>query len=70
MQQGTEERQRPRFTRAEVRTLCQRFAPLDQALLAEGEDYLPSFLIRGPVPYRLYELPIDFDVDTFVASWS
>ena len=70
MQQDTEERYRPRFTSAEVQRLCQRFAPLDQALLADGEDYLPGFLIRGPVPYRLYELPTDFDVDIFVASWS
>ena len=70
MQQDTEERHRPRCTSAEVQALCQRFAPLDQALLAEREDYLPGFLIRGPVPYRLYELPTDFDVDTFVASWS
>jgi len=23
-----------------------------------------------PVPYRLYELPEDFDIDVFVASWS
>ena len=37
---------------------------------ADGEDYLPGFLIHGPVPYRLYDLPEDFDVDVFVAGWS
>ena len=35
-------------------------------------DYGPWLWHRdcGSVPYRLYELPTDFDVDTFVASWS
>ena len=35
-------------------------------------DYGPWLWNRdcGPVPYRLYELPTDFNVDTFVTSWS
>ena len=70
MQRDQEAEYRPRFSPEETQTLWQRFTPLDQALRADGEDYLPGFLIKDPVPYRIYDSPEDFDIDTFVATWN
>ena len=55
------------FSRAETEQLWRQFACLDDALRIEGGDWLPGFLIAGRVPYRIYDLPSDFDLDVFLS---
>ena len=57
------------FGKTETSLLWQRFASLEQALRVEGGDYLPSFLIQERVPYRIYDMPEDYDLDSFVRGW-
>ena len=59
----------PRFTDDQIKTLWQRFEPLDEALQADEPQYLPGFLAREPSRYRFYDLPTDFGLDQFVAGW-
>ena len=56
------------FSRAETEQLWRQFACLDDALRIEGGDWLPGFLIAGRVPYRIYDLPSDFDLDVFLTD--
>lgn len=60
-----------RFTPDEVATLWERFTPLDQALQLDGDelDHTQAFLIPAPSRYRLNEMPPDFGMEEFVASW-
>ena len=58
-----------RFDKGEKKTLWDRFRALDQALMADEEQWFPGFQIKGPSRYRLNEMPPAFDTDKFVASW-
>ena len=58
-----------RFTAAEAERLERRFAPLHARLLTETEQFVPGFQ-SGPTRYRFEDMPPDFEVDDFIASWS
>ena len=65
----TQEKQlAPRFTKAELKMLWQRFEPLDKKLQANTEQYVPGFQ-SGPMPYYFQEMPEDLDIDEFIATW-
>ena len=57
-----------RFTRDELDQLRDRFGTLDEKLKADTEQY-ESLFKSGPILYRFYEMPANFDVADFVASW-
>ena len=57
-----------RFTAAEAELLGWRFAPLDAKLQTETEQFVSGFQ-SGPTRYAREEMPADFDVDEFIASW-
>ena len=57
-----------RFTSEEAETLWGRFATLDAKLLSETEQYVPGFQ-SGPMRYFFNEMPSNFDVEDFIASW-
>ena len=69
MHRGDDREFGPHFTPLQIQTLWQRFAALDQALQTDREQYLPGLQIPGPSRYRLYDLPPDFGLREFVASW-
>lgn len=57
------------FTDEQVATLWQRFGPLDQKLkLPEAVDH-PAFQ-RGHSEYAADDMPTDFTIEDFVASWN
>jgi hypothetical protein len=56
------------FSLEEADVLWERFATLDAALKTDGEQFVPGFQF-GPSPYRFNEMPEEFGVDEFVASW-
>ena len=59
-----------RFSAAEAAILSQRFAPLDARLRAETEQYIPGFQSGPePIPYVFEEMPQDFELEDFIASW-
>ena len=58
-----------RFTAAEAKLLGQRFAPLDAKLQMETEHFVPS-LSSKPTRYAQEQMPADFGLDDFIASWS
>ena len=58
-----------RFTTSEAELLGQRFAPLDARLQSEPEESVPG-IQGGPTRYRPEDMPADFDVGEFIASWS
>ena len=58
-----------RFTQDEAEMLGRRFAALDQALQTEAKQYMPGFLLAEPTYYRQYDLPPEFAMAEFVASW-
>ena len=59
-----------RFSAAEAAILSQRFAPLDARLRAETEQYTPGFQSGPePIPYVFEEMPQDFELEDFIASW-
>ncbi len=53
----------------EIEQLWRRFSPLDEALKADEDQYMPGFQVTGPTPYRFYDLPKDFGIEQFVRSW-
>ncbi len=57
-----------RFSQAEADILWQRFKTLDAKLQAETEQFVPGFQ-SGPMRYFFEEMPDDFDVEDFIASW-
>ncbi len=57
-----------RFTRDELDQLRDRFKTLDEKLKADTEQY-ESLFKSGPTLYRFYEMPENFDLADFVASW-
>ncbi len=58
----------PRFSQDEIDTLWQRFSTLDGKLRSDEEQYVPGFQ-SGPMEYVFQDLPEDFDVEEFIASW-
>ena len=58
-----------RFTVAETRLLGQRFESLDAKLQMEAEQFVPSLSSR-PTRYAQEQMPADFGLDDFIASWS
>uniref|UniRef100_UPI000B7D49FD phytanoyl-CoA dioxygenase family protein n=1 Tax=Candidatus Entotheonella palauensis TaxID=93172 RepID=UPI000B7D49FD len=57
-----------RFTPEEAEILWQRFERLDAKLQADREHFVPGFQ-SGPMHYFFEEMPADFGVEEFVASW-
>jgi hypothetical protein len=58
----------PRFSPAELETLWKRFSTLDEAIQSHKEEYIPGFQ-SGPMRYSFEEMPTNFDVEDFIASW-
>ena len=58
----------PRFSQKEIDTLWQRFSALDARLRSDEEQFVPGFQ-SGPMEYVYQDLPEDFDVEEFIASW-
>ncbi len=57
-----------RFTTDEAALLRQRFAALDARLQSEPQESVSGFQ-GGLTRYRREDMPTDFDVDEFIASW-
>ncbi len=58
----------PRFSPAERDILWGRFATLDETIQSHKEEYIPGFQ-SGPMRYLFEEMPTNFDVEDFIASW-
>ncbi len=56
------------FTREEAVVLWERFKPLDALLKTDVEHFSPGFQ-SGPMRYYFNEMPTDFSVSDFIASW-
>lgn len=57
------------FTVDELEQLWQRFAVLDRKLQSDTKQYEPLFQ-SGPMKYFFFDMPQDFGVDDFIASWN
>ncbi len=57
-----------RFSQLEADTLCTRFETLDEKLQGDEENFVPGFQ-SGPMRYFFEEMPTDFSVEEFIASW-
>lgn len=57
-----------RFTASELEQLWHRFAVLDSKLQSDVEQY-ESLFQSGPMKYFFHEMPVDFGVNNFIASW-
>ena len=57
-----------RFTAAEAKLLGRQFATLDAKLQTETNQFVPGSS-SNPTRYAREEMPADFDVDEFIASW-
>ena len=57
------------FTVDELEQLWQRFAVLDRKLQSDAKQYEPLFQ-SGPMKYFFFDMPQDFGVDDFIASWN
>ncbi len=57
-----------RFTREEAVILWERFKPLDALLKTDEEHFSPGFQ-SGPMRYYFNEMPPNFGVLDFMASW-
>jgi hypothetical protein len=58
----------PRFSPAERDILWERFRTLDETIQSHKEEYIPGFQ-SGPMRYSFEEMPTNFDVEDFIASW-
>ena len=58
-----------RLSESEIELLWERFAPLDARLQREEDQFTPGFQ-SGPMKYHFDEMPREFGVDEFVASWT
>ena len=63
------QRMADRFTADELDQLWERFAVLDRKLQSDTEQYEPLFQ-SGPMTYLFFDMPQDFGVDDFIASWN
>lgn len=57
-----------RFSAEEADVLWERFQMLDALLQADEEHFVPGFQ-SGPMRYYFNEMPADFSLADFVASW-
>ena len=57
------------FTSTELEQLWERFGALDSRLQADEEHY-ESLFQSGPMKYFFNDMPADFGVDDFIASWT
>ncbi len=57
-----------RFSQTEAETLWERFKMLNTRLQAGEEHFFPGFQ-SGPMRYYFNEMPADFGVEDFIASW-
>lgn len=57
-----------RFTPEQIEALLHLFEPVESRLQRD-EDQLEPLFQPGPKNYAFYEMPEDFDVDDFIASW-
>ena len=58
-----------RFSSAELEQLWGRFGALDSKLQTDEEHY-ESLFQSGPMKYFFNDMPADFGVDDFIASWT
>ena len=58
-----------RFTVDEAAALHRRFATLNDKLQAESEHFAPGFQAQ-PMRYFFNQMPADFTLADFIASWS
>lgn len=58
----------PRFTEKELDTLWQRFTTLDASIQSKNKQYVPGFQ-SGPMTYNFNDMPKEFHVEDFIASW-
>ena len=58
-----------RFTVDEAAALHRRFATLDRKLKAEENHFAPGFQ-SSPMRYFFNEMPVDFTLEEFIASWN
>jgi len=58
-----------RFSHAESEALWERFKLLDARLQKEDEHFAPGFQ-SGPMRYYFNEMPVELDVEAFIAAWS
>ena len=63
------QRMADRFNPNELEQLWGRFAVLDRKLQSDTKQYEPLFQ-SGPMKYFFYEMPQNFGVDDFIASWN
>lgn len=70
MQNGGDSEFSPRFTGEEIGALWLLFRPLDDALQDENPVMKPGFQIPGPTRYGCNELPEQFGINEFIASWN
>ena len=59
---------RARFTADEAALPWQRFETLDARLQADCDQFEPMMHVTS-TRYRFYDMPEDFEVDDFIASW-
>ena len=59
---------RDRFTADEAEQLWQRFETLDARLQADSDQFEPMMHVTS-TRYRFYDMPEEFEVDDFIASW-
>ena len=57
-----------RFSLDEIETLWKRFSVLDQKLQSDGPQLLAGTQAKS-AEYRVYEMPENFTLESFVASW-
>ncbi len=57
-----------RFTMSETDLLWRRFAVMDDRLKSDTDQYVPGFQ-TGPTKYIFNEMPANFEVEEFIASW-
>ena len=58
-----------RFSKAEAKALWERFKPVDARVQSDVERPAPGYEQR-PSRYHFYEMPKDFGVADFIASWN
>ena len=56
------------LTPQEWASLWERFVALDKRLKSDTEQFVPGFQ-SGPMSYCFEEMPANFDVEDFIASW-
>lgn len=57
-----------RFTMSETNLLWDCFSVMDDRLKSEADQYTPGFQ-TGPTKYIFHEMPANFEVEDFIASW-